>query len=592
MAFWDNIFKRNIKEKNLISELNKRNKYLENLLIDSGVDEALLYGRTDFNRKDYLSKMSSLISHVNLGTPTASYIAQFYKTIYGQITRDKEIIVRKVNEISNFYLVQAIINQLTNDICSPDINNDNEILEVFYDDDSYEGKNINSILKDFDAKFNIDAFVMDICKDALLYGDYITRNKIVEGKGIVEIYDDVEQNKIIPLISYSNIDGYLILDDNSKKLILDSPGSYTHFSINPTKMKVQFLNKNKYQHIVLNRNTDEDIDELFSSLPNYIRVGESIIYPVFDKLQELQMLELLVPATALNNINNSNIIGESVPAGYSPEKAKEACQISEDLLNPTVTVNKILDTLSLSNVLQTAGRYRVIPVYGDNKGSLSRMNLSDSNQLDTIIRSIDSSRKIILETIGIPSELIYGSLQSRDKSEFLRRYARYLTLIRSIRSSLSSGVKQLIYTHLSNIGVSYRREKVKVQFASNLLDVNNLDELEFLDTSVSYMQNFKRFVADLKDSGYSVNDNVVVEWFNENLDKVGLSDLISKNKKQVLEPEKNNISPVYTGNNTEKTVDNNINDNNDNSKDITKEDGKEITYYEKSSKTVGDKNEI
>ena len=151
--------------------------------------------------------------------------------------------------------------------------------------------------------------------------------------------------------------------------------------------------------------------------------------------------------------------------------------------------------------------------------------------------------------------------------EYMLKHPNEKILILSPRNAIKDQMYEYVVRYIGGLDLSV--EEIKNEYGS-------------------MKQAAKEFIPNIECMLYQTISKI---GENENLDKVGLSDLISKNKKQVLEPEKNNISPVSVSieNNTEKTVSN----NDDNSKDITREeDNKEVTYYEKSSKTVGDKNEI
>jgi hypothetical protein len=69
-------------------------------------------------------------------------------------------------------------------------------------------------------------------------------------------------------------------------------------------------------------------------------------------------------------------------------------------------------------------------------------------------------------------------------------------------------------------------EEVKVQFNSNILNLENLDELEYTDITISYLKQVMGFITDLKSKGMDIDDKKYLSWMNTELDKIGLSGLI------------------------------------------------------------------
>ena len=55
--------------------------------------------------------------------------------------------------------------------------------------------------------------------------------------------------------------------------------------------------------------------EILKNIPHFIRIGKSMIYPVLDKIKQLQLLEELVPATKLADLSSGTMVGVSIPAG-------------------------------------------------------------------------------------------------------------------------------------------------------------------------------------------------------------------------------------------------------------------------------------
>ena len=106
----------------------------------------------------------------------------------------------------------------------------------------------------------------------------------------------------------------------------------------------------------------------------------------------------------------------------------------------------------------------------------------------------DYIKKTVFEGIGVPSAYVLGG----EGKESLKTYVRYLKKLASIQRSLVVGLKHIATVHLRALGHKALPADINVEFA-NLVSVENLDELEYLDILTSLLRNYWEFVRDMDD---------------------------------------------------------------------------------------------
>lgn len=101
-------------------------------------------------------------------------------------------------------------------------------------------------------------------------------------------------------------------------------------------------------------------------------------------------------------------------------------------------------------------------------------------------------KRTIFEGIGVPPQGGDGS------KETLKTYVKYLKKLASIQRSLVVGIKHIAVVHLRALGHKALQSDINVEFA-NLVSIENLDELEYLDILTSLLRNYWEFVRDMDD---------------------------------------------------------------------------------------------
>lgn len=512
-------------------------------------------------------------------------VAAAYTAAFTRVSEVRYETIRQVEAVRLFYIVDAILNQVTEDALAPEVGT-GEILTV-----SSENEEIQKELDLLDEKFDFDQIVRNITPDLLAIGEYTLKTKVnptdntVDGNedpsdaesedggeeensesatnefqkvknrrmrkgsskyrlseedekkyGLIDILDVVEQGSVISLSKDGMIEGYLTIDDKGK-VIEAEPADYIKFSLDSQRVRVdvaQELGYHAQSRSGGTYHTNKSMPKLPDHVPRFVRVGKSLIFPVISKIKELQLLEALVPATKISKLTSGTVVGVNVPPGYEVEQGLKAAEKVEGVLNKKVGVDKNLGEINVENIMYAAGRMKVVPLFGD-KGQLERMDFK-SDEPEDLLASVDDIRRVILASVGIPFEIMFQSDEG-NKGEVLKRYARYLRRLKNIQRALQDGIRQIVYIHLANKGVDFATEDVVVEFRNRLIEIDNLDRLEFMDTTVGMLKNLVDFFVELGDEGSPfenrIDNDSVISFVNEQLSVIGLESVIIEDPEDI-----------------------------------------------------------
>lgn len=496
-------------------------------------------------------------------TISSGMVASAYAAVYTKVANTRRKLIREVDQISMFYLVDVIVSQLVEDSLSPEIGT-GKVLRL-------KGKS-DEIQKEIDMlvnKYLIDsALPLAVTPDIIKYGEYYLGTKVnpskenskeeqpkenietkeniydpgtdgrmkallksdnpsksdgVKGKdeyGLTDLTDDVDQTSVIALTTYGDTEGY-IHEERPLSGILrkKEPADFIRFALSSQRVRVDLAQEFNI--------SPEKLREI--GIPRFLRVGKSIIHPILSKLKELELLEAMVPATKLSKMSNGSLVGVQVPAGYDIEKAIEAAKKVEGTLNSKIGVDMRSGEMTVERITSAAGRYKVVPLFGD-KGSLQRMDYQ-TDEPDELLNTNKDLRETILSSAGIPAEIVFGGDGTTGR-EMLKKYSRYLRRLKAIQKAVEEGIRQIIYIHLVNKGIKFTAEDVTIEFCNKLIEIDNLDKLEYMDTTIGMINNIKQFVFDMANPeinpGFAKNVRVkeFITFLNTQLNIIGFNNLI------------------------------------------------------------------
>jgi len=415
-------------------------------------------------------------------------IANFFN-----ITRNKEELVKEIDEIKDFYLSQLIVNRIIEDAFTPTIDNDFFRPTVIIN--SQQDNTLTELLEEFTHEFNLKKIVLDISADILNYGETFLRLDVKSGEGIINIHDDVDITKIIPVFRDSNISYFLKYDKKEKKLksVQNSNYAYFHLPSNRIKVKINGLD-----------------DKIL-----YVRMGQSILYPIFGLLKELKFLEELYPIALIKQLQKTKIVGVSIPAGTKPAEALEIARVYQKMIDKTMINDENYSSPEelLRHIQSKLGSVKVIPVWND-KGSLESQDINNENDFENLQQKIEDLRILALKTLGMPTSLV---TQESDllKSDIIKSYNMYNKKLKMIQDAISFGLKQIYTIHLQNLGFTdIYLENIEIVW-NNTLDYEALQKIELVDILVASFENINNFINDLHDKeNIKVNEKEFTKYMN------------------------------------------------------------------------------
>ena len=425
---------------------------------------------------------------------------------FTKIQSDRKEFQADFAPLKNFYLVDVITQQLVEDALSPDITT-NEVIEISSTNADYAQK-----LRELQDTLDFDAIASDVAEELVHRGEYSYKLTVDKEKGVTDVADDVDQDRIAALYNKGIPEHFLVQSEDGRKLEMVPGYQYAHFCFSSRKIRLNL--KTAFFH--------KQEAEIPANFPKLAKVGRPFFYGVCHKLKELQLLEMLVPASRLAEMSRGSLVGVQVPTGTAPKEAFDVMRSYERILN---SGNQLAEQLGQSgeavgakiqDILSAASKIKAVPIFGE-RGTLSNLSDIRANTVGSdIIGSVDSLRGTILASVGIPPELVFGGDVS--KGELLKRYARYLRRVKSLQSAIASGVKHICYVHLLNSGIKGINTKdIQVRFRNEFVHIDELEKLEFVDATVSTVTNIVNFIDGLRDhDSYKdiVDDHAVRLWLS------------------------------------------------------------------------------
>jgi hypothetical protein len=399
------------------------------------------------------------------------------------ISKTKSGIISDIDTIRDFYFSQLIVDRILDDALNV-TGNESNLFKVKINNSRGEiDEAATALIDDFIDEFNIQKLIIDVAADLLYYGEYFLRLDVnsfgsenENKKGVFNIHDDVDITKNIPVFRDSDVS--YILSMGKKKIETIQPTNLVYFSMPSSRIKIKM---------------DGLSDKII-----YLRMGKSILYPVYGLLKELKFLEAIIPLGFINDSLATKLVSVNVPSTTKPADAQKIAQTFEKMINKSLTIKNSSqsDEEIIKTISSKVGEVKVIPNFGD-KGDLNAEDFNSENNYDDMSDKIYDLRKMILSTIGLPSSIID---EEGIKSDVIKDHIRYTKKLKSIQFALKEGLQRLLIVHLTNNGFdNYMKEDIQVTFL-NVLNTDDLEKLEYIDLTVSMLDNFKSFVDDFDDN--------------------------------------------------------------------------------------------
>lgn len=426
-----------------------------------------------------------------------------------------------INEMDTYYLVGRLIEAMTEDVLNP--NERGEVIEV-----ASNNPKIKQVLDDFIKLHDLNNFVCDITPDLFRYGDVVVRLEVDEDRknGVQSINNDLNPLGVVALYEKGQPSNFLVLMEG--QYVMMPAYQYAHFFIGDDKKRVKIDNSLDPDYQI---DYDKIPDDIKEKIPDYVRIGRPFFYGVLQKIRELVILEQILVALKLNQITQSKLIALQVPPGTPTKKVREQLDDIEGILNSEVAIDIENNQITAVDLLSSAGRFKVVPNFGDGKGHIEALNIRDEAAVDDLLKSANDMRKLIMSGIGVPYTLIFedsanaNSGQGGDKAKIseLRRFGKYARKLSSVQRCLSKGVKQILLTHLVNYNnneFNATADDFDLVFINQMVDLSGIEKLEYDDIKQEMFLKKMDLADRLLESPITskrVKVDNLLEWLNETL---------------------------------------------------------------------------
>jgi hypothetical protein len=440
----------------------------------------------------------------------------FLAQALGQPVQDKQKMMEVVEAYKDTFFHQMIVNLLVDDALSVDpVSGDVVALSTV-------NEYLKYIIEGLQSRIDLDAFISSIIEDVVAYGDYVVR-VVHDGRKVVALEDDIDQKKAVVVYKAGKpvcLIDHSELTKNSDGGLLDYT-EFVHFSVNPRKIRLR-LPESIYM-----RSDSVEFTE-------YVRVGKPLFWGLWDLLNSLYILMVFYPVFCVQKLNASTVIGVRVPAETSMQRAWDIARKYQELLNVYTTVDE-RGRVALVDVIDTVGKYKVVPVWGDEKGfiQLNEPRFDESYALDIV----DELKVTLCASLGVPYSFLFGSREGTTKLDTLKSFSRYVKKVASIQRAVREGLYQLVRIEARLQGFSdIAVEEIDVRFRNALISTEHLDKLEFIAGMIETVRGAVDAVNEIASAlEGSVDKDKITEFLNEYLGLIGLDGAVKVEKGQVEE---------------------------------------------------------
>jgi hypothetical protein len=239
---------------------------------------------------------------------------------------------------------------------------------------------------------------------------------------------------------------------------------------------------------------------------------------------------IFYPIFCVQKLNAQTVIGVRVPPETSVQRAWEIARKYQELLNVYTTVDE-RGRVALADVIDTVGRYKVVPIWGDEKGfvQLADPRLEESFALDIV----EELKVTLCASLGVPYSFLFGSREGMSKLDTLKSFSRYIKKVASIQRAIREGLYQLVRIEAKLQGISdVALEDIDVRFRNALISTEHLDKLEFITGMIETVRSSVESVNEIAGVLESkLNKEKVLEFLNEYFGLIGLEGAIEIEKK-------------------------------------------------------------
>ena len=396
--------------------------------------------------------------------------------------RDRNILFNRIDAIADHHIAKKIRDVIISDGFN-EVNNSNEFFVKYTDNENPEKAEM--FTEDIRQMIRRTGF-LEILRDNIFsegfkYGELFLSKKGENGRGIIEVVDDIELRDHIAIYSKANFLGAVRLKQGRRSVsVLDGdfiPASQiAHFMLNYER---------KNLHITVGGKNYEKMQQI---IKEKIRCASPILEPVIDLIKQYNQLEVISGAIELARAIQPILLGVGVSPEQDLGKITKQLQDWSNALNKNKNsvLNSIQsDLINQETLLKNMNTIELVPYDVENNANAMRqimLNYGETN----LIEKINDIRKTIAMAVGIPEQYISTTTyngQKDTKEDTIQTNPCYSMMLSRIQILIAKGIKDFAYDHLrvkysNEAGILKRdidRDKIEVIFQSS---TNLNDRLE------------------------------------------------------------------------------------------------------------------
>lgn len=406
---------------------------------------------------------------------------QLDKQIYWTL-RDRNMLFNRIDAIADHHIAKKIRDVIISDGFN-EVNNSNEFFVKYTDPEDPEKAEMftEDIRKMIRRTGFLEILRDNIFSEGFKYGELFLSKTGENGRGIIEVVDDIELRDHIAIYSKANFLGAVRLKQGRRSSsVLDGdfiPASkIAHFMLNYER---------KNLHITVG---GKNYDRMQQIIKEKVRCASPILEPVIDLIKQYNQLEVISGAIELARAIQPILLG----VGISPEQ--DIGKITKQLQDWSNALNKnknsVLssiqsDLINQETLLKNMNTIELIPYDVENNANAMRqimLNYGETN----LIEKINDVRKTIAMAVGIPEQYISTTTyngQKDTKEDTIQTNPCYSMMLSRVQILIAKGIRDFAYDHLrvkysNEAGILKRdidKDKIEVIFQSS---TNLNDRLE------------------------------------------------------------------------------------------------------------------
>lgn len=418
------------------------------------------------------------------------------ETLYQVDTKRK--MMKALYDLRGNDIVQTIIDVFIDDGLVS--SNDNKIFNI-----KYKGETQQEVIQDCLDKFvkqqKLDRTVLDFIDEAILYGEYMLPFHHEKGKGVYQILDNADMLDLLAV--YEGQEKVCFLHKKNNVIEELPKDTYIHFVLSNRKVRVEVKDQFNYSNDTY-------------QLSQYIKVGKSIIFPVINKLKQLETLEMANLALDLKKILAPVVVMVGMPDNTQTKDIGEIVETYEGLIKKVYKNLGNMGSLKPEDLMNIAADVVVLPSIGNTKGSIQTLTVDSDKESNA--EKEEMLRKIVALTIGMP--FYYLSLlgeQGMSRLESLKLFARYSRKLNNLQDCIIEGIKELLMIHLKDLGYFIDEDDLHVGMRQ-ITNVELLDSMEYLVALITALQDLLSIINSINDNpniNIGVDSEKLLSFFNK-----------------------------------------------------------------------------